>query len=270
MTVMTPATQARFSLQGDTKLPSGTVRFAPTGSSSLFDTDAETPAGVAHQVWTNDEDLQQRAIVRDFTDGKLDMGEGELILGVEYSVTVYGVGNYSILTGGTFTAGVDGSPSYTHSPIMESPLEVVAVSNDGAALSPTGSIEIRFNHDIVAYPKMDMNVALRSLNDGFGITSPDKNMDGNANTLVDSASLTAPIPPGYRGVSWEISGDRLTLKWNREAGLSKSDTADPIMSVTYGNLNAIQIYTATNTTSPASTLATLLGSASISAQMVAQ
>jgi hypothetical protein len=270
MGTKTPATQARFSLQGDTKLPSGTVRFAPTGSSSLFDSDAETPAGVGRQVWTNDEDLQQRAIIRDFTDGKLDMAEGEFVLGVEYSVTVYGVGNFAILTGGTFTAGVDGNPSFTLAPITESALEVVAVSNEGAALSPTGSIEIRFNHDIVAYPKMDMSVALKSLNDGFSISSPDKNMDGNTNELVDSADLTPPIASAYRGVSWEIAGDRLTLKWNREAGLSESDTSDPIMSVTYGNLGAIQIYTATNTTSPASTLATLLGSATISAQMVAQ
>jgi hypothetical protein len=266
MSVKTPAAQARFALQGETGLPSGTVRFAPISSSSL----EQAPAAIGAQVWTNDEDLQQRAVVRDFTDGKLDMAEGEFVLGVDYEVTVYGVGTYAILNGGTFRAGIDGNPSFTLSPRTESPLEVLAVSTEGAALSPTGSIEIRFNHDIVAFPKMDTNVALKALNDGFSINAPDENMDTNVNVLVDSGDLTPPIAAGYRGVSWEISGDRLTLKWNREAGLADVDAADPIISVTYDNLDAIQLYTATNTTSPMSTLAAMLNTTSITAQMVAQ
>jgi hypothetical protein len=264
--VRTPAAQARFALQGDTAPPSGTVRFAPISSSSL----EQKPAAVGAQVWTNDEDLQQRAIVRDFTDGKLDMNEGEFVLGVDYQVTVYGVGTYAILNGGTFRAGVDGNPSFTLAPRTETALEVLAISTEGAALSPSGSIEIRFNHDIVAYPKMDANVALKSLNDGFSIDSPDENEDMNLNVLVDSADLTPPIAPTYRGVTWEIAGDSLTLKWNREAGLADVDTADPIISVTYDNLDAIQLYSGTNTTSPMSTLADLLNTTSITAQMVAQ
>jgi len=266
MSVRTPAAQARFALQGDTALPSGTVRFAPISSSSL----EEKPAAVGAQVWTNDEDLQQRAIVRDFTDGKLDMAEGEFVLGVDYEVTVYGVGSYAILNGGTFRAGVDGNPSFTLTPRTESALEVLAISTEGAALSPTGSIEIRFNHDIVAYPKMDAAVALKALNDAFSISSPDENMDTKLNVLVDSADLTPPISSTYRGVTWEIAGDRLTLKWNREAGLAEVDAADPILSVTYDNLNTIQLYTGTSTTSPMSTLADLLNTNSITAQMVAQ
>jgi hypothetical protein len=268
--VQAPAVHAKFALQDDTKLPSGTVRFAPKGASSLFNDDAETPAGVNRQVWTNDEDLQQRAVVRDFTDGKLDMTEGEFVLGVEYEVTVYGVANHAILFGGSFRAGIDANPSFTLQPITESPLEVVSMSSDSAALSPNGSIEIRFNHEIVAYPKMDSMVALRSINDGFSIASPDKDMDGTVNALVDAGALTAPIPPAYRGVSWDIAGDRLTLKWDREHGLTTSDTGDSINSVTYGNLSAITLYTGTSPTSPAATLDVLLGMSSISVQMVAQ
>ena len=266
MSVRTPATQARFTIEGDTSLPSGTVRFAPVSTSSL----GRAPAAVGAQVWTNDEDLQQRAVVRDFTDGKLDMAEGEFVLGVQYDVTVYGVGTYATLSGGSFTAGVDGNPSFTLSPRTESALEVLALSTDGAALSPTGSIEIRFNHDIVAYPKMDANVALKSLNDGFSINSPDEDMDAEMNTLVNSADLTPPVASNYRGVSWEISGDRLTLSWNREAGLAVVDVEDAIISVTYDNLGSIQLYTGTTPTSPMSTLADLLGTSSVTAQMVAQ
>lgn len=268
--VETPAVHAKFVLQGDSKLPSGTVRFAPKGSSSLFDSDAETPAGVNRQVWLNDEDLQQRAVTRDFTDGTLDMTEGEFVLGVEYAVTVYGVSNYSILSGGSFRAGIDTNPSFELAPLTETALEVVSMSTDGATLSTNGSIEIRFNHNIVLSPKTDMNVALRALNDGFAISSPDKNMDTKMNTLVAAADLPAPVEPGYRGVSWEISGDRMTLKWDREKALKTSDTADPIVNVTYGNLSAITLYTGTLPTSPTSTLDTLLGKASLTAQLIAQ
>jgi hypothetical protein len=268
--VQAPAVHARFSLQGETTLPSGTVRFAPRGGSSLFNDDAETPAGVARQVWTNDEDLQQRAVVRDFTDGKLDMADGDFVLGVEYEVTVYGVANYAILNGGSFRAGVDTNPTFTLQPINEAPLEIVAMSNDTAELSPTGTLEIRFNHDIAAYPKLDQNTALRSVNDGFAVTSPDKDLDGTQNTLVDAAALAAPVPAAYRGVTWEIAGDRLTLKWDREHALSVSDTGDPITSVSYGNLNAIMLYTGTLPTSPATTLDVLLGTATVNVQMIAQ
>lgn len=266
LAVQTPAAQARFVLQGDTSLPSGTVRFTPTGSSDL----ELRPAAVGAQVWTNDEDLQQRAIVRDFTDGKLDMAEGEFVLGVEYGVTVYGVGTYAILDGGTYHAGVDGNPTFTLQPRTESALAVVALSTEGDALSPTGSIEIRFNHDIVAYPKMDANLALRALNDDFVINSPDEDMDTELNELVDSADLTPPIAPSYRGVTWEIAANRLTLKWDREAGLANVDVDDRIISVTYGSLDKIQLYTGTNPTSPMVTLSSLIGSNTLTAEMVAQ
>jgi hypothetical protein len=266
--VRAPSVNVRFTLEDDTKLPSGTVRFAPRTSSSLFNDDAETPAGVNRQVWTNDEDLQQRAVVRDFSNGQLSIPEGDLVLGVEYAVTVYGVANHAILNNGSFRAGIDVNPTFTLEPVVEAPLEVVSVSSDNAALSPTASIEIRFNHPVVAYPRMDQAVALRAMNDAFAMTSPDKDEDGEMNELVDSSTLTAPIAPNYRGVSWEISGSSVTLKWDRERGLSASDTADPIESVSYGGLDSVMVYTGTLPNSPASSLADLLGVASLDVQMV--
>lgn len=268
--VKSPDVHARFALQGDTAQPTGTVRFAPKGGSSLFDSDAETPAGVNRQVWANDEDLQQRAVVKDFSGGKLDVDGSEFVLGVEYAVTVYGVANYAILAGGSFKAGIDANPTFTLQPISETPLQVVGMSNDMAALSPTGVLEIRFNHDVVAYPKMDADVALRSINDGFGITSPDKDMDGDTNQLVDASALPTPVAPGYRGIKYEIMGNMIRFSWDRERALAVTDTADPVTSVTYGNLSAITLYTGTLPTSPAARLDTLLGQTSVTVQTVAQ
>jgi hypothetical protein len=268
--VAAPDVHARFALQGETASPSGTVRFAPRGTSSLFDADIETPAGVNRQVWANDEDLQQRAVVKDFTNGTLEMNGTDFVLGVEYAVTVYGVSNYAILNGGTFKAGIDANPTFTLQPISETPLEVVGMSTDVAALSPSGTLEIRFNHDVVAYPKMDMNTALRSINDGFALTSPDKDMDSEVNTLVDAGTLPAPVAPNYRGIKWEISGNLIRFTWDRERALSVADTADPVTSVTYGNLSAITLFTGTLPTSPSARLDNLIGQASVTVQTTAQ
>jgi hypothetical protein len=266
-----PAARVRFSLDSNGQLPSGSVRFAPRGGSSLFNEDVETPAGVSRQVWINDEDLQQRAVIRDFSDGQLNLAEGELVLGVDYAVSVFGVANYAILSNGTYRAGIDANPTFTLQPVNEVPLDVVSVSSDNAALSSNGSIEIRFNHDIVAFPRVDQAVAQRQLNDAFSIDSPDENEDGNVNALVDSTTLTDPIAPSYRGVTFEISGDRLTLKWDRERGLTTSDTSDPIVRVTYAGLSAIVLYTGTLPSSPSRTLAQLLGGTdSLEAQLVAE
>jgi hypothetical protein len=267
--VEAPAVQARFTLDDDTKLPSGTVRFAPSTASSLVD----QPAGVAGQVWVNSEDLQQRARVKSFTDGQVEIAKGELVLGVTYDVTVYGAGSYQI-DGGSYTAGEDGNPLFTLSHLTEEAIKIVAMTSEAAALSPSGTVEIRFNQDIQAWPQMDQQRVLLALNRGVSINSPDKDNDTEVNTLAAENADPTMTPANFRGVSWEISGNRLTLKWDREKGLSTSDTGDPINSLIYDNLNSIQIYTGLKPTSAPMSLGTLVqsmtGNDSIDVKMIAQ
>ncbi|HKP55362.1 MAG TPA: carboxypeptidase-like regulatory domain-containing protein [Polyangiales bacterium] len=267
--VEAPAVQARFTLDDDTKLPSGTVRFTPSTASSLVD----QPAGVAGQVWVNSEDLQQRALVKNFSDGKVEIAKGELVLGVTYDVTVYGAGSYQI-DGGSYTAGEDGNPLFTLSHLTEEAIKIVAMTSEAAALSPSGTVEIRFNQDILPWPQMDQQVALLSLNRGISINSPDKDADAEVNTLAAENADPNMTPANFRGVSWEISGNRLTLKWDREKGLSTSDTGDPINSLIYDNLNSIQIYTGLKPTSAPMSLGTLVssmtGNTDIEVKMIAQ
>ncbi|HKU38596.1 MAG TPA: carboxypeptidase-like regulatory domain-containing protein [Polyangiales bacterium] len=266
--VEAPAVQARFTLDDDTKLPSGTVRFAPTSASSLV-----TDAPAALNVWVNSEDLQQRAIVKTFTDGKVEIAKGELVLGVQYDVTVFGAGSYQI-DGGTYTAGENGNPLFTLTHLTEEAIEIVAMSSEAAALSPSGTVEIRFNQDILPWPQMDQAKALLSVNRGISIDSPDQDADSEFNTLADENADPSMTPANFRGVSWEISGNRLTLKWDREKGLSSSDTGDPINSLVYDNLNSIQIYTGIKATSKPMGLGTLVsnmtGDSEIEVKMVAQ
>ena len=267
--VQAPAVTARIGLRDSTDRPSGSVRFAPRGGSQLFDEDVDTPAGVNRQVWTNDEDLQQRVVVRDFADGSIQLAAGDLVLGVDYEVTVYGVKGYALLKHEPFRAGIDTNPYFLLDPLSEPPLSVVALSNEQAEPTADGHIEIRFNHSIALYPKVSQDVLLRQLNDAFSIDSPDADGDNMQNELNDPPGMMV-VAPTYRGVSIEISNDRLILNWDRGAGLKTTDQGELIRSVTYGALSAIQLYTATLPSSPPSALSALIGSNDITVQLVAE
>ena len=267
--VQAPAVTARIGLRDSTVRPSGSVRFAPRGGSQLFDEEVDTPAGVNRQVWTNDEDLQQRVVVRDFSDGVIELAAGDLVLGVEYEVTVYGVKDYALLKHEPFRAGVDTNPYFLLDPLTEPPLSVVAISNTDAAPTTDAHVEIRFNHSVALYPRVSQDVLLRQLNDAFSIDSPDADGDMMRNTLNDTSGMTV-IAPMYRGVSLEIANDRVTLSWDRGAGLKTTDQGELIRSVTYGGLSGIQLYTATLPNSPASSLSALLGANDLTVQLTTE
>src|SRR5262245_15274040 len=106
------------------ELANGKVRIRPTSESVLDDTSSETPAGVANQIWDNDEDLQAKSIDRAFTNGAIDIAEGELVYGVHYLVSIYNVDGYQPYEG-TITAGVDSSRTLVLTPATSDPLQLV-------------------------------------------------------------------------------------------------------------------------------------------------
>jgi hypothetical protein len=268
--VHSPATLARFRVRNDTALPSGTVRFSPRSGSSLFDEASETPAGVNGQVWGNDEDLQQRTVVKTFTNGEVQIAEGELTLGVSYEVSVFGVSNYALLEGASFKAGFETNPTFTLDFVTEAPLQVVGWSTQFDELSPDGRVEIRFNQPIARWPLTAESSVVRQLNDGFRIISPDKDADAQTNVLVDAATLVAPVSPTYRGVSFEISGDRLIFTWARATGVfSKVDVDDLITHVQYRALDQVQLYSAALPNSTPVALSTLLPGGILQVQIAA-
>lgn len=267
--VKAPAMKALFTLSDSAELPSGTVRFAPRSGSSLFDSVEETPAaietpgGAKRQVWTNDEDLQQRAVVRSFTDGELDMSEGDFVLGVEYAVTVFGVDGHGILDGGRYRAGVDANPTFTLTPMAEKALDVVSTSLSDSPLAANNAIEFRFNHEIKFWPLSAEATMTRALNDNLSIDSPNADGDAKRNVLV-SAPTTGTVAPDYRGVHATISGSSLTLQWdynsdNSNLRLAQSDKDDPILNVTFGGLPAIVLYTGTTPNEQPTLLSDLVG-----------
>jgi hypothetical protein len=188
---------------------------------------------------------------------------------VNYAVTVYGVPGHDAIVG-SFTAGIDGDRSWVLDPLVDSALALTALSTDELAPRLDGQLEMRFNQPIALDPGVNPATMQRALNDGFSIVSPNADADANQNVLVDSADLTPPIAAGYRGVSLEISGDRLVLHWNSSAGLATSDADDPIQSINYGGFGSVMLYAADGQNPTPVALSTLLGSGSSSVQLIAQ
>jgi len=272
--VPTPGGVCRVRLSDSTELPSGFMRFSPRGSSSLLDDDAELPVGVdsaasGRQLWANDEDLQQRSVVLEIQNGEATLASDQLVYGVNYAVTIYGVAGHQVVND-TYVAGVDSDRSWVLDPLIDQPLAVSALSTNELEPTPSGQLEIRFNQPIAFDPGVNLASVRRALNDAFSITSPDADTDTTFNVLVDDADLVAPIAPGYAGVSIQIDGDRLLLGWNRTTGLASTDTDDPIESITYGDLGSVMLYPTTARNPAAVDLATLLGSDSATVQLIAQ
>lgn len=256
--LQTPAVSCRFRLSGATGLPGGFVRLAPRTASSLFDDVDELPAGVDRQVWSNDEDLQQRSIVKELVDGDASFEPGELAFGVSYAVTLYGVSHYALAGAASFRAGVDSDPVWILEPVAVEDLAVVAVSSDSLPLSPDASVSIRFNQPIALSPRVAESTLLKALNDNFSISSPDKDLDTTTNALLASGEAA-----NYRGVNYTISGDTLLLTWTRAGSLATEDLEDPINSVTYGGLNQFSLYPANAAQPTESSLSDLLDSSSL-------
>lgn len=271
--VTTPGATCRVRVSDSTELPSGFLRFSPTSSSILFDDDSEKPVGVTssdagRQLWQNDEDLQQRALLVPFSDGEVTLDSGQLVYGVNYAVTIYGVPGHESLVG-SYTAGIDGDRSWVLDPLGNTPLAITALSTDELALRPDGQLEIRFNQPIALEPGVNPATLQRALNDAFSISSPNEDADGNQNVLVNAGALTPPIAANYRGVSFQIDGDRLRFTWNR-TGLDTVDADDPIVSVTYGGFGSVMLYPVGTANATPVSLLDLLGSGSSLVRMVAQ
>ncbi len=272
--VATAGATCRVRLSDSTDLPSGFMRFAPRSSSSLLDDDAELPVGVestdsGRQLWSNDEDLQQRSVVLPFENGEVGLQSGQLVYGVNYAVTIYGVSGHEVLNG-SYVAGVDADRSWVLNPLADPEIALTALSTDSLNPTPSGQLEMRFNQPIAFDPSVNLATIQRAINDNFSIYSPDADGDSNFNTLVDAGSLTPPVAPGYRGISVQIDGDQLILSWNSNTALANVDADDPIVSVSYGGLGSVLLASGSAQNPSSVALSTLLGSGSSSVQLIAQ
>jgi hypothetical protein len=256
---VSPAATFTISLGDSAALPNGSIRLRPTNSSSLISDPIDMPAGVAGQVWHNDNDLQFASVERDFTNGTVSFATGDLIFGVTYAVTIYNVAGHTATTG-FYTAGVDGDASFVVNPVGTATLALAFVSTQLGTPTPSGEVVFVLNQPVELDPLATADSYLRSLEANFTINSPDANMNGSTNTLRPFDPMAAA---GSRGLSLTVSGDTVTVDWDPTKALLTSDSADPIHSVTYGGLAGVKLRPVNGTAADAKTLANLLGAVSI-------
>ena len=264
-----PSPQVLFhiNLLDEEQLAEGVIRLEPTSSSSLYDESVE-PVGVSdgtygRQIWRNDEDLQFRAVTRAFTDGQVNFDEGELVYGVTYNVTVLDVDGYADLST-SYTSGNQGDQSWTLSTEGYTPLDVVFVSTSLDLWNSSGLAVLIFNQPISYYAEGRINEYLEAVDDATQIYSPDFDVDGETNNLEFTDD---EFTSQERGTSITITGAQLQLSWST-AGLETEDSDDPIRSVTYGGLNSVELVATDGPVMNRSTLGSLLGSSSLTVDMI--
>ena len=247
------------SLSDKPDAPSGTIRLRPTTSSSLFETLVDTPAGVDRQVWQNDDDLQFATITRDFTNGQITFAPGDLVYGVTYAVTIFGVTGHAQLDG-AFTAGFDDGPNFIVSPLGKSPLLVSFVSTQLGTPVASGEVVFVFNQPIELDPLSSADIEVRVLEQNFSIDSPDANANGTQNKL---RPYDPTAPASALGLTATVASNKLTVKWSSAQALATTDAADPIRSVTYGGLDMFTIRPLGGGANDTVSIGTLLGMNSI-------
>lgn len=257
-----PSPEVTFdiTLDDSEEAPSGLIRLRPTTLSVLYDDPNEQRAGIGTQVWSNDDDLQNRAVTKSFSDGVVTFDEGELTYGVTYTVTVFGVDGY-VPRETTYQSGLDGNGAVTLSRVADTPLQVVFQSPDLGVPNAEGTIFLVFNQPI-AWDYEELEDDYLSIIDGnFSIFSPDDDGDGNRNELPDASASGQP-----RGTNAEINGNQLILTW--DGTLSSSDGDDPIISVTYAGLSQIGVRAERGPLTNRDSVGSILGSDSISVNLI--
>jgi hypothetical protein len=250
----------------DGTLPNGKIRVTPNNDvgESALNLQGDIDGSVDNQVWENDADRKFQTVVADVEDGVVAFGEGALVYGVEYEATVYAAEGYA-LQSFTFRSGVTDDQTVVLPRATEQDLEIVATSleTDDDGLDANATIVLTFNQDIELSPRYTLDSVNEAIDDGFDIVSGDYDLDSELNELTFEDEEDAQ----ERGAHFEISGNTLTLSWDRDdSNFETQDDDDPIAVGRY-NISSILLKPAGARTEREVFLETLLSSSTISVQV---
>jgi hypothetical protein len=240
----------------------GQIRLRPQNAPAILigGSSSTTPA---KRLWTNGEDLLTQTIVKPFTNGSVVVDEGEMVYGVAYELTIYGVDGYQpcIFTGAatsstastcgiiissgfgtvsnpTIIAGFVTSETFQLSPEAQDPLRIVSI--DAATCAPPSPMASAFGGKVTLTFNSDIEIVSSTLAE---------DIDNGI-----SLSLPQPTPPQYysyctlrpvsgdpaqeRGSKVEVGTDTLTFSFNPTIGIATSSTSScmlppSITSITY-------------------------------------
>lgn len=229
----------------------GTVRLRPESSSVLERTPLDLSGATTTPVvrrWANDEDLLNQTITRPFTEGRLEVAEGELAYGVPYQIAVFDVKGYQpvVLSGSTgLVGGVTTSRSVTLPKELREPLRVLATNADvctppaGAATDYAASIQITFNEE----PEFVGTTYAEDIDNGVTVTP-----SGTTSSIYCPLKMSVDPTKQERGTRVTLQGSVMTLSFNPSVGFATLSSFGSVCmippaltSVSYGNLAAVNL-----------------------------
>lgn len=262
-----PSPPLTFTIQTpDGTLANGQLRVTPANDvgESVLNLQGDIDGSVDGQVWENDADRKFETVVAEIVDGVVTFNEGDLVYGVEYEATVFAVEGYS-LQSFTFRSGVTDDQTVVLSRLTEQALAITANSLDyGVGLDEFATIVLTFNQEIELSPSFSEASVFEAVDDGFTISSPDADGDGDVNQLYFSDD---DDDIQEHGAYFVIDGNTLTFLWDRvDDNFETTDNADPIAFASY-NVSSIRLRPVGARAEREVALATLLGATSIGIQV---
>jgi hypothetical protein len=201
----------------------GTIRLRPTTQSGIqigaADSATATPRA-SRRVWANDNDLLTSPIIQSFTNGKVDIKEGQLVYGVQYEISVYDVAGYQPLVtpaGGGIVAGTVMSKTIQLTKVQKDPLRLVASTATmctpppPTSTTPGAQIVLTFSEPVEAVG----TTYAEDLDNGLSITE----LPNSFNTCQLKSGFADPTKQ-ERGTSIAITGNMMTVAWNPSVGLT--------------------------------------------------
>jgi hypothetical protein len=231
----------------------GTIRLRPESSSVLERSggDGAVPGvttGTGARRWFNDEDLLSQTITRAFTEGRVEIAEGELAYGVPYQIAIFDVKGYQpmVLSGSmSLLAGAVTSRSVTLPKELRDPLRILSTTAEACA-PPAGTL-----NDYGAAIQVTFNETVEFVGPSW---AEDFDNGVQVQPSASTSSLYCPLKTSTdptkqeRGTRVTLEGNVLTLAFNPTAGFSSTSpygsscmVPPQISAVVYGNLQLISL-----------------------------
>jgi hypothetical protein len=204
----------------------GQARLRPQSSPAIL---IGGSAAAAKRTWANGEDLLTQTILKPFMNGNVVMEEGEMVYGVSYELSVFGVAGYQpfVSTGATSTtgpliAGFVTSQTFTLTPEAQDPLKIVAMDNATCAPpAPTattygGKVTLTFNAEI----EVIGTTFAEDIDNGLSITMPSSTTYSNCPLKTATGDPTTQ----ERGSKVEIDKNTMTFSFNPAVGFVTTTT----------------------------------------------
>lgn len=219
-------------------VPNGTVRLTPAAVSSSLETDF---APIGGQVWQNTLDRLTGAQSVQIANGVASFPGANLVYGVQYDISVFGVAGYQADLNETITVGnvtaYDMTLVSSADPVLVRQYDSRDIYRGQVPASTPISLTYVFNRAIELSPTQAQGAAVNSLDLNSNFTLNDA--DGDA--AVITPCMSVGDLDAECGWTITVSGNTLTLSGVRASDIQTDDPGDRVTSVTFGGFGGITI-----------------------------